>query len=258
MAEPVGLDSYKGLGVPKEGDAEIRQLNSSNTIWTLTHSTANTGSFIVGRNSVSSLFWGQGSSVQTGDQFRITASGAYQVTSNSTVVASISSAGLIGGGQSTLRVWGIDSTGRFTGYKKLVTALTSAQATTIYTLATSESGSIITYSATSGGMTIALPTTIAAAGLEYTIVQDAGTAAVMQITSSGSNMDIVLAGGAQNSTGPSTADALAPGSTAAQGCRIFSISTARWFLEPFVSLRVAVTSAAMEGAGTWVAGTTIA
>ena len=257
MADPIGENTYKGLGVPLRGESEIIQVNSSNTVLTITHSTANAGLFLAGRNSVSSQVFGPGSSVRTGEQFRIAASGDYQLTSNSSVVVAVSTAGYVAGSESTLQVHGLDSSGRHSGFKRTLLSLTTV-GSTIYTLASSDSGKLVVYGQTSGGATITLPTTVAAAGLEYTIIQDAGTATIMQITSTGSNMDIVLAGGAQNTSGPSTADALAPGTTAAQGCWIYGISTARWFLQPFVSLRVGVTSAVMEGAGTWIAGTTIA
>ena len=46
--DPIGQDTYKGLGVPLHGDSVIRQQNSSNAIVTLMHSTANTGRFLMG------------------------------------------------------------------------------------------------------------------------------------------------------------------------------------------------------------------
>ena len=48
MTDPIGQNSYKGLGVPLFGESVIRQQNSSNAILTLMHSTANTGRLLMG------------------------------------------------------------------------------------------------------------------------------------------------------------------------------------------------------------------
>lgn len=49
--EPLGIAAYNGLAVPVNGESEIRQFDSSRTILTLTHSTANTGRFLTFRNN---------------------------------------------------------------------------------------------------------------------------------------------------------------------------------------------------------------
>jgi len=48
--EPLGIAAYNGLAVPVNGESEIRQYDSSRTMLTLTHSTANTGRFVTFRD----------------------------------------------------------------------------------------------------------------------------------------------------------------------------------------------------------------
>jgi len=97
MPEPTGENTFRGLALPAYGEWEQVQRNSSATMVTLTHSTANTGLFMVGRNSVSSQFFGPGSSAQGGLRFAITAAGGFSVRSGTTVVFELNSSGLYSG-----------------------------------------------------------------------------------------------------------------------------------------------------------------
>src|SRR3990167_2738445 len=83
--------------LPAYGEWEQVQRNSSATMITLTHSTANAGLFMVGRNSVSSQFFGPGSSAQGGLVFAVTAAGGFSVRSGTTVVFELNSSGLYSG-----------------------------------------------------------------------------------------------------------------------------------------------------------------
>ena len=53
MTSPTGENTFRGLALPAQGEWEQVQQNSSNTMVTLTHSTANAGAFLAGRDSVS-------------------------------------------------------------------------------------------------------------------------------------------------------------------------------------------------------------
>ena len=97
MPEPTGENTFRGLALPAYGEWEQLQRNSSATMITLTHSTANAGLFMVGRNSVSSQFWGPGSSAQGGLTFALTAAGGYSVRSGTTVIFELNSSGLYAG-----------------------------------------------------------------------------------------------------------------------------------------------------------------
>jgi hypothetical protein len=94
MPEPTGENTFRGLALPAYGEWEQVQRNSSATMITLTHSTANAGLYMVGRNSVSSQFFGPGSSAQGGLTFAISAVGGYSVRSGTTVLAELNSSGL--------------------------------------------------------------------------------------------------------------------------------------------------------------------
>ena len=97
MPEPTGENTFRGLALPAYGEWEQVQRNSSATMITLTHSTANAGLFMVGRNSVSSQFFGPGSSAQGGLVFAVTAAGGFSVRSGTTVVFELNSSGLYAG-----------------------------------------------------------------------------------------------------------------------------------------------------------------
>ena len=51
MSDPIGQNTYKGLGVPLYGESVIRQKNSSNAILILMHSTHNTGRLMMGMHN---------------------------------------------------------------------------------------------------------------------------------------------------------------------------------------------------------------
>ena len=121
MPTPTGGDTYRGLGVPLSGEYEQLQLNSSQTMVTLTHSTANAGAFLVGRNSVSSLqSVGLGSSLQSGVVFAIDAAGNYEGRSGTTVTFSFGPGGIEGSTGTTASAFSIDSSGPITTGGRLI------------------------------------------------------------------------------------------------------------------------------------------
>ena len=69
---PLGVAAYNGLAVPLRGESEIRQEDSSRTIMTMTHSTANTGRFMTYRDNVPQL-----SSLNTQDLSWISSAGQF-------------------------------------------------------------------------------------------------------------------------------------------------------------------------------------
>ena len=71
--EPLGLNAYNGLAVPTAGESETRQFDSSRTIRTLTHSTANTGRFFTFRD-----YRVPGSTLTNADLLAITEGGGLQ------------------------------------------------------------------------------------------------------------------------------------------------------------------------------------
>lgn len=248
MPEPTGENTFRGLALPAYGEWEQLQRNSSATMITLTHSTANTGLFLVGRNSVSSQYWGPGSSAQGGLAFAISAVGGYSVRSGTTVMAEFNSSGLYFAGSQL-----ITSAGAFSGRTGLTT-ISSAAGSTIYVLTSTQSGRTIVADGGAQGLTIVLPTP--AAGLEYTIVQSSAHPAVIDVTSTGGAFDIAFPGG--NTTLASTAQAAAPGTTlSGMSARFLAVSASRWMIFPTVNV-ILGTSVTGEASAGWVAGTTIA
>ncbi|KKN15576.1 hypothetical protein LCGC14_0984610 [marine sediment metagenome] len=79
---PIGVNTYKGLGVPLYGESEILQ-ESTLDILTLQHSSAQAGNFLVLRDKVSSAGgnFGQGSTDTAFDLFKINADGDIVIAS---------------------------------------------------------------------------------------------------------------------------------------------------------------------------------
>ena len=248
MPEPTGENTFRGLALPAYGEWEQVQRNSSATMITLTHSTANAGLFLVGRDSVSSQFWGPGSSAQGGLRFAITTGGGFSVRSGTTVSAEFNSSGLYFGGIQTL-----SSLGSFSGRMGLTT-ISSAAGSTAYVLTSTQSGRIIVVDGGAQGLTVTLPTP--AAGLNYTIVQSSAHPGVVDVTSTGGAFDISFPTG--NTTLVTTAQAAAPFSTVGgYSAKFVAISASRWMIFPTINVLTG-TSATGEASGGWVAGTTIA
>lgn len=231
MPDPTGENTFRGLALPAYGEWEQLQRNSSATMVTLTHSTANAGAFITGRDSVSSQFWGPGSSAQGGAVFSIDADGGYELRSGTTVLFEINSSGLEGAA-TTASAYRIDSSGRFTGKKQNVVNVTTA--TTTYTAVSSLSGSLIVFSSVdTSGQNLLLPSNASslAIGVYFDVFVGVRAATAFDVTSTAhSSAEILLHGGGAATV--STALAIGLQSTNAGSLRITAISTLQWLAEP--------------------------
>lgn len=87
----IGVNTYKGLGVPRYGESEMRQ-ESSLDVLTMTHSTLDGGRFLVLRNSVT-----EGSTVTDQDVAAITSAGGFQSLSGTTVQFELNTSGIFRG-----------------------------------------------------------------------------------------------------------------------------------------------------------------
>ena len=93
MTDPIGQNSYKGLGVPVFGESVIRQQNSSNAILTLMHSTANTGRLLMGMDW-KDIDTDPSSLLTDLAVFDINAEGSYQCVSGTSVGVRLNTSGL--------------------------------------------------------------------------------------------------------------------------------------------------------------------
>jgi len=91
--DPIGQNTYRGLGVPTHGESVIRQQNSTNAALTLMHSAANTGRFLLGLDYKEDLE----SSLITDAVFDIDAEGGFRTLSGSTIRMELNSTGLFMG-----------------------------------------------------------------------------------------------------------------------------------------------------------------
>ena len=108
MPSPTGENTFRGLALPAYGEWEQVQRDSSNAMITLTHSTANAGRFLVGRNSVSSQFWGPGSSARGGEVYILEADGGMAAVSGTTILMEVNSSVIEGRPASTISAWSLD------------------------------------------------------------------------------------------------------------------------------------------------------
>ena len=130
---PRGVDTYKGLGLPTQGNVNLKGDTSTGDTLTVTQSTAGGGNLLVLRTApTSGIANSLDSSLLTADQVRVTSAGAVQVMDNTTVVAQLSTAGLTIGGNLV-----ISSIGGLAGGSQSVTINTTAS-----TLASSNSGKV--------------------------------------------------------------------------------------------------------------------
>lgn len=128
---PVRNDTYKGLGLPTLGSVNLKGDNSTGDVLTVTQSTGGGGNLLVLRTAPTSGVAGAlDSTVGTADQVRVTSAGVIQILDATTVVLSLSTAGLQIGGNTV-----ISSVGGLAGGAQIVTINTSAS-----TLVSSNSG----------------------------------------------------------------------------------------------------------------------
>ena len=234
---PLSANTYKGLGLPRHGNALLEGVSTADVL-TLQHSTQDEGNFLVFRDSPASSLFPE-STVDTLDVLRFTSGG-----------------GLVGSPNSTLG-WSISSAGLFSGYKRPVTTVSSAtNATTIFLLASSQSGHLIKVDGGAQGLSVILPDAVA--GLEYTIYQSSGHPAVITVVcSSDDTDDIILGGSGANSTLATSVAAAAPQTTHEGAMATFTaIDSGRWICVPALASS-GLTSAVGETQGGWVVGTTV-
>ena len=240
MTSPVGENTFRGLALPAQGEWEQVQQNSSNTMVTLTHSTANAGAFLAGRDSVSSQFWGPGSSARGGEVSLIDADGGYQAVSGTTILIEVNSSVIEGRPASTISAWSLDSSGRMLGQKRNVINITTA--TTTYTAISSLSGSLLYWSSLdTSGQNLLLPSNASSLtiGVYFDVYIGTHAATAFLVTSTAhSSAEILLYGSGASTV--STALAIGIPSTAAGGLRITAISTLQWLGEPKLSLYTTV------------------
>ena len=158
--DPIGQDTYKGLGIPLFGESVIRQRNSSNAILSLVHASANTGSFFQCMN-YSSYYDDQTPSSVITDLvlFDIDAAGGARGLSGSTVIMELNSSGLYMGSTLVLEL----EDGILDAPRYRETAVISS-GTTALTLTSADSGKLVVVSrnvsgASSNTVFITLPGT---------------------------------------------------------------------------------------------------
>ncbi len=182
--DPIGQDTYKGLGVPLFGESVIRQRNSSNAIITLMHSTANTGRLLMGidykepDNLLTSVLTDLA-------VFDIDADGGFRSVSGTTVAMELNSSGLYSGTTqivSAAGAWNIS---------KQTTVSISSIGTTANILLGANSGKLHVVSTQIGSsVVVSLPTSAASgidAGMYWDIFCNTSAASVVDIASIGAN-----------------------------------------------------------------------
>jgi len=172
MPDPIGANTYKGLGVPLAGESVIDQDNSSNTILTLVHTSANTGNFIQGMDFRAD----KASSVLTDlVVWDVDVDGGFRVLSGTTVLFELNSSGLYDG---TVRVLA-DGGGSF------VTPVTLG--TTASTLVSSNAGKMHIVSTGRSSNFVRLPSSgSAVVGEWWEIISNTSIASQVNIVVTGS------------------------------------------------------------------------
>ena len=191
--DPIGQDTYNGLGVPLYGESVLRQENSSNALLTLMHSTANTGRFLLGIDykaenadaSASSLIPAFSSLLTDLAVVDIDADGGLRMVSGTTIKYELNSSGLWSG--STLI---IDSSGG-TAFAKQHIVDISSDGTSAYTLLAANAGKLhMVSTGTYSSIVISLPTSgvsAITAGMWWDIYSNTTAADVIDIVLIGAN-----------------------------------------------------------------------
>ena len=169
----IGLNTYKGLGVPRYGESEMRQ-ESSLDMLTLTHSTLTGGAYLKLRTNVS-----EGSTVLGQDVLLIDEDGGVQALSGSTVKMELNSSGLF---QGTTQI--ISQEGAFV---KNIVALSgattkhvilAANAGKVHSISTAAATSVFVHLPSSGDLT---------AGEEYEFISNTTAADLFHFMILGAN-----------------------------------------------------------------------
>ena len=219
---PVGSDTYRGLALPNQGEAELRGRSTDLDLLTLTGPSSQARDFLVLRSQVPA-----GSTRTDTELFNIGSSGelrAYQY-----LVRTIST---LGG--------------------------TDAANSTVMTLTAALSGGVYFTGAFSSGVNFVLPNiTALGAGITYTIVQGVGASSHgANITSTAGAADIFWG----LTSVASSAQALMARTTAVgSAVTLISMSTNRWLAMPHLNISTAWSTTndqITDIGGIWGAGTT--
>ena len=230
MADPIGENTYKGLGVPLVGDSLIKQLNPNNAILSLEHSSANTGRFLLGRDDVSSASSGDDayfySSRLGGAVFDIDAAGGFRAVSGTTVKIEMNTSGVWSGSTKV-----INSSGNWIGgqIKNVVPGTTAVTNATTF----EDSGNVFVMSSKNDtSMVYTLPKN-PPAGTFYDFIfypQDVTSDAKI-VSTLDSSADIVVSGLSSN---VSSAACITPFTTEYAAIRLTALTSIRWYGEPYI------------------------
>ena len=185
MSDPIGQNTYKGLGAPLFGESVIRQRNSSNAILTLMHSTHNAGRLLMGMDSKGDGIpnFGDGTSHITDlAVFDIDADGGYRAVSGTTIKMELNSSGLWSAVGNVLSASGANA------FKMKREVAVTSNSTTIVT---SNAGKIYWVSTgTNSSVVLKLPTSAATgldAGMTWEVFCHTTAAGVVDIAAIGAN-----------------------------------------------------------------------
>lgn len=227
--DPIGDNTYKGLGIPAYGESKIEQQNSSNTLLTLVHSSANTGRFLMGMDYRAD----QASSLLTDlVLWEIDVDGGFKVMSGTTVIFELDSSGFYEG---TTQIFDADGNFSKSLGRKSVVAVTTASSN--YSAVSSQSGTLFYYSSVeTSGQNFSLPGQLANAGVYFDIyVSSMADATAFTITTTNDSTARFYI----NSIGASTvssAIAIGPNTTNAGGVRVIALTTNTWTAQPWFYL----------------------
>jgi len=207
--DPLGENTHKGLAAPLYGEAILQQLNSSNAIRTLIHSTANAGRFLLlmdYKNVDADPFSSIITDLAVAD---IDADGGFRSVSGTTVVMELNSSGLYAG--STLVV---NSSGELLARQQVTTlsggttvhTLTAAQAGQIIEISTQAASSVFVHLPSSGncytGMTLEVIHNSTAAGIIHFMTTGANAGGEIHAQIDSTNTVISTGAVSNVTTGP--------------------------------------------------------
>jgi hypothetical protein len=178
--DPIGLDDYRGLGVPLQGDATIRQQNSSNAIWTLMHASANTGRFFLGIDAAMNTSESEGGGMPDSSNLSralcdIDADGGFRVLEGTSIKMEINSSGVYQGSTQVIEL----SDGLMTAPMYRETSAVSS-ATTAVTATSGGCGTLWLVSTNTDTVFITLPAT-PAVGDNYEVYSNTSAASIVNV-----------------------------------------------------------------------------
>lgn len=147
---PLGQNAYNGLAVPTRGESETRQEDSSRTIRTLTHSTANTGRFYTFRD-----YRLPGSSLANADVAAIDADGGFLALEGTSVKMELNSSGLYAGGAQIIAASGLQAQVALDGATTQHT-IVSSNAGKLHVISTQAETSVFIHLPSSGNLAVGM------------------------------------------------------------------------------------------------------